>query len=274
MSLFDALNKHLKPTFEVGTFFVWEGSVFFICGKQNTQYLIELVDKGENRRVHICNCESSNGFAWYINEGTHESIDIVKKDGTEIRKTIKEIKADNTKTYPHSLPAFKIGEKAMRGRAGKKTIVIVKYNPADDSFYYGDGVESTFGSHNDRFNYGRNEYKESEYSKIEEPKPEAPAAVTPMRVISPMAVTPISHRETPDHGAGAGYRRDAISGLGRYEMTENGHNKFWSIRQLPSGNYEATWGRIGTAGQSIIYSAVEAAKKIREKIAKGYVFVE
>lgn len=59
--------------------------------------------------------------------------------------------------------------------------------------------------------------------------------------------------------------------LGRYELSDGSSNKFWSIERTASGDYAATWGRIGTAGQGPkIYSEGEAYAKISEKISKGY----
>lgn len=63
--------------------------------------------------------------------------------------------------------------------------------------------------------------------------------------------------------------------LGRYEYSDETSNKFWKIVESKRpGHYEATWGRIGTAGQGqTVYEAIQAQKKINEKISKGYLLV-
>lgn len=61
--------------------------------------------------------------------------------------------------------------------------------------------------------------------------------------------------------------------LGRYEYSDEKSNKFWVICRRGDG-YEALWGRIGASPQSTSYEEHQVLKKIREKIAKGYVKVE
>lgn len=62
--------------------------------------------------------------------------------------------------------------------------------------------------------------------------------------------------------------------LGRYEFIDYSINseKFWHIIfDIEKNMYLATWGRIGKRSpQPKAYTAQEAAKKIREKVAKGY----
>jgi predicted DNA-binding WGR domain protein len=56
----------------------------------------------------------------------------------------------------------------------------------------------------------------------------------------------------------------------RFEMTEGGHNKFWEVSPEGRG-FRASWGRIEKgAQQSMLYTAEEIEKKIREKLNKGY----
>ena len=60
--------------------------------------------------------------------------------------------------------------------------------------------------------------------------------------------------------------------LGRYECTEEGHNKYWHIIfERSTQQYVAYWGRIGTKGQSIVYDEKKAKQRIKEKVKKGYV---
>jgi len=33
--------------------------------------------------------------------------------------------------------------------------------------------------------------------------------------------------------------------LGRYELDDADHSKFWTIEQMPNGIYRASWGKIG-----------------------------
>jgi predicted DNA-binding WGR domain protein len=61
--------------------------------------------------------------------------------------------------------------------------------------------------------------------------------------------------------------------LGRYEYKDGKSAKFWEIELMAGGNYRATYGRIGSAGQSTDYDEITAIKKIREKISKGYLKV-
>ncbi len=65
---------------------------------------------------------------------------------------------------------------------------------------------------------------------------------------------------------------------GRYEFVGvsdggNESSKFWEIRELEDGTFEASFGRIGKRPQNIIYGYREAEKKATEKIRKGYVKV-
>lgn len=62
--------------------------------------------------------------------------------------------------------------------------------------------------------------------------------------------------------------------IGRYEYTDAKSNKFWQLEESSDGLYRATWGRIGADGQSTEYDRGTAEKKVREKLAKGYVLVE
>lgn len=65
-----------------------------------------------------------------------------------------------------------------------------------------------------------------------------------------------------------------LPGCGRYEFSDGKSNKFWRVRPMknnePYGDYEITWGRIGTSGQSQEVPRETAAKRIREKVTKGY----
>jgi len=64
--------------------------------------------------------------------------------------------------------------------------------------------------------------------------------------------------------------------LGRYEYTDERSNKYWEIRAVDHSQplYVASWGRIGAAPQETEYLGTDTVyKKIREKIAKGYVKV-
>ena len=62
--------------------------------------------------------------------------------------------------------------------------------------------------------------------------------------------------------------------VGRYEYTEGTSSKFWTIRKRGPDQYEAQWGRIGRPPQGgATYDTFKAAKKINDKISKGYVRV-
>lgn len=64
------------------------------------------------------------------------------------------------------------------------------------------------------------------------------------------------------------------SDLGRYEFIDPSINsrKFWHIiYDMEKNQYLATWGRIGQGSPPPkVYTAKEAAKKIKEKVNKGY----
>lgn len=49
-------------------------------------------------------------------------------------------------------------------------------------------------------------------------------------------------------------------------------SKFYNLDPLPDGRVQATWGKIGTAGQSQVYDRWAADAKLREKLRKGYVY--
>ena len=64
-----------------------------------------------------------------------------------------------------------------------------------------------------------------------------------------------------------------------FELVEGSHSKFWVV-QISGLNYFATFGRIGTAGQTQVKSftferqcEMYAEKMIASKLAKGYVKV-
>lgn len=57
----------------------------------------------------------------------------------------------------------------------------------------------------------------------------------------------------------------------RLEFKDGTSNKFWSLVKDSSGNWGATYGKIGaTSTQSTEYTHSVAQKKVNEKIAKGY----
>jgi predicted DNA-binding WGR domain protein len=64
-----------------------------------------------------------------------------------------------------------------------------------------------------------------------------------------------------------------ISGCGRYEFVQGTSAKQWTIYfDKASGKYITEWGKIGqqAQGRKDGLSEVEAQKKIREKLNKGY----
>lgn len=65
--------------------------------------------------------------------------------------------------------------------------------------------------------------------------------------------------------------------VGRYECTENGSSKFWTLMKSTeeADSYACEWGRIGSppAGQKFM-DGKTAIKKVNEKLAKGYRKVE
>lgn len=65
-----------------------------------------------------------------------------------------------------------------------------------------------------------------------------------------------------------------LQGCGEYRFTDGKSNKFWDVRPKnpgdPFGTYVVTWGKIGTRGQQQITDRNTAAKRISEKISKGY----
>jgi predicted DNA-binding WGR domain protein len=65
----------------------------------------------------------------------------------------------------------------------------------------------------------------------------------------------------------------------RLEYTDESSDKFWELTPvhgvgIEAMDYIATYGKIGAKGQSHKYSFLEAQKKLREKIAKGYKVVD
>jgi predicted DNA-binding WGR domain protein len=61
----------------------------------------------------------------------------------------------------------------------------------------------------------------------------------------------------------------------RLEYEDESSHKFYELEftggpGIYAGDYTATYGRIGTEGQTHRYSRLEAQKKLNEKIAKGY----
>ena len=64
-----------------------------------------------------------------------------------------------------------------------------------------------------------------------------------------------------------------VSGCGRYEFVQGTSAKQWTIYfDKASGKYITEWGKIGqqAQGRKDGLSEVEAQKKIREKLNKGY----
>lgn len=57
-----------------------------------------------------------------------------------------------------------------------------------------------------------------------------------------------------------------------HDNATNSH-KFYKFQEQKDGMVLATWGRVGTSGQSMEYSLADAQKKAREKLKKGYVEV-
>lgn len=69
-----------------------------------------------------------------------------------------------------------------------------------------------------------------------------------------------------------------LPGSGEYHYVDGKSSKFWRCEPLmsnePYGNYRITWGRIGTQGQMQEIPREDAAKRLREKVSKGYELVE
>lgn len=58
------------------------------------------------------------------------------------------------------------------------------------------------------------------------------------------------------------------------ENLSGSSSKFYNLDDVPGDlrhRVRATWGRIGTRGQSKVYDQHEAREKLREKLGKGYV---
>ena len=55
-----------------------------------------------------------------------------------------------------------------------------------------------------------------------------------------------------------------------YHDSESNSHKFWEIVEQPGGSFIASWGRVGTAGQTMVYDHETAMKKLHEKEKKGY----
>lgn len=72
--------------------------------------------------------------------------------------------------------------------------------------------------------------------------------------------------------------QNILPGSGEYEFHDDKSRKFWRCEPVrdsePFGDYRITWGRIGTEGQSQEIPRATAAKRIREKVSKGYVLVK
>jgi len=62
---------------------------------------------------------------------------------------------------------------------------------------------------------------------------------------------------------------------GRYEYINPDENskKFWTVEAVDN-RIRVSWGRIGTAGQSEFFEPGVVAKRVREKLKKGYVLVQ
>lgn len=54
------------------------------------------------------------------------------------------------------------------------------------------------------------------------------------------------------------------------QVTSENNNKFYLMEEIDSSSWKATWGRIGSAGSTKIYSSKEWDKKYYEKLEKGY----
>lgn len=54
------------------------------------------------------------------------------------------------------------------------------------------------------------------------------------------------------------------------QVTSENNNKFYLMEEIDSSSWKATWGRIGSAGSTKIYSFKEWDKKYCEKLEKGY----
>jgi len=54
------------------------------------------------------------------------------------------------------------------------------------------------------------------------------------------------------------------------QVTGNNNNKFYLMEEIDSSSWKATWGRVGSAGSTKVYSSRDWDKKYYEKIGKGY----
>lgn len=61
---------------------------------------------------------------------------------------------------------------------------------------------------------------------------------------------------------------------GMYENHTDGHDKFWELKKVTVGTYEARWGKCGSEGQGPkVYVESEAERVVAQKLKKGYVKV-
>lgn len=60
----------------------------------------------------------------------------------------------------------------------------------------------------------------------------------------------------------------------RLEYQDGSSDKFWELLRLGGDEWQATYGKNGTSGQSIKYDQKAAQKKLNEKIAKGYKVID
>lgn len=58
------------------------------------------------------------------------------------------------------------------------------------------------------------------------------------------------------------------------ENTKAGHRKFYQMISDGKGSWTATWGKIGTNGQSMVYNRRDWMVKLDEKVKKGYIITD
>ena len=60
----------------------------------------------------------------------------------------------------------------------------------------------------------------------------------------------------------------------RLEYQDSSLNKFWELLRIGGDEWQATYGKNGSSGQSTKYDQKTAQKKVNEKVAKGYKIID
>lgn len=145
MSLFDAINKQLKPVIEAGNMFSIDGNVFLICYMpENDTVLLQIVER-KSQDLAMYRHNPNPGDAWYSGDCSNRMY-WFRIDGKQY--FYKDVKQQAKPVFNYPKSPFKIGERVRvknpkKVNSNREEFVIVSCHFENGKYYYSAGDFNT-----------------------------------------------------------------------------------------------------------------------------------